>query len=132
MKVMDLTSIAVEEASDKVYQSLERDVKQSCPSSSSFSSSLPSALSYDVPCAPSWSVNQEFSVSLDCLQLSPETRAVGVFRALGLQVGIFHGGKRLSPLPSMEFRSIPDQHGIINIQKVRTFIVKYLQFVLVL
>ena len=132
---MDAASVDVEQASETVYQSLERDVNfVQTPSSSS------------VPCSPAAAsgsrgqdsltalslcsldqrrlssyVRTPLSVKVECLKLSPETQAAGVLRSLGLQAGLFHGGRSLCPPQSVGFKGTPDEDGVIAVDRVGPF-----------
>ena len=64
------------------------------------------------------------------LRLSPETQAAGVLRSLGLQMGVFHGGKSLCSLQSIGFKGTPNEEGVILVHKVNAQKTLFVSFIL--
>jgi len=124
--VVEAKEVSVEKASDMTYQRLDFDVnnaekslKDSLKGNSLTIQSL-SSLGLSSPPVPSSSINQNFNVSVESLKLSSEVAAVGVLvsRSLGLQLGLFHGTKRLCPLHTVVFRCVPGEDGVVEVMKV--------------
>ncbi len=134
---VDASSIDIEQASETVYKSLERDVAASTSVAAAAATSATAAASQQGlryqdsltalslsnlglcgPPTPSAALEQGFSVTVESLRLSAETQAAGLLRSLGLQMGLFHGGKRLCPLRSVGFKGSADDDGVVLVEKV--------------
>ncbi len=120
--MLDASSVAIEQANELAYQSLEKSVvsmgkEQSCSLTEMSLSSL--KLPSQKTVIPSTSLDIPYEVTVQTLKLSSEMAAVGVFRVLGIQMGLFHGGKLLCPIVTDICKATPNEEGVLEIQKVR-------------
>jgi len=114
LSVVTASSVPVERVSDYTYQSLDFESSRGGGSQSLTAQSL-SSRGLSAQPTPSTAVDRALAVSVETLTVSPDTSPP---RALGVQLGLFHGTKRLCPLHTAVVRCAADDGGVIHIQQV--------------
>lgn len=125
--VMNVDSIEIEKASDKVYISLENDVLDTGLSSSSPMQSkdskkcslTPMSISTWAAISPfqstlaSTNVERKFAVKIDSIRLPVECSGL-----LGIQLGLFHGGRPLCAKQCHFAKGPADENGLHIVDQV--------------